>query len=86
MSKLTMSEAVKVIPVSESTLRRDIKRGKVSFDTDAKGRKVIDVSELTRVYGQLNTKAPVNDTHTKVSMHENDTSNVVALLEGRWRT
>ena len=53
MSKLTITAAVKVIPVSESTLRRDLKSGKVSFDTDGKGRKQIDVSELTRVYGQL---------------------------------
>ena len=37
MSKLTITAAVKVIPVSESTLRRDLKSGKVSFDTDGKG-------------------------------------------------
>ena len=53
MSKLTVTEAVKVIPVSESTLRRDLKSGKISFETDAKNRKQIDISELTRVYGQL---------------------------------
>jgi len=55
MSKLSLTEAVAVIPVSESTLRRDLKRGKVSFDTDTKGRKQFDVSELTRVYGQLSS-------------------------------
>ena len=37
MSKFTLTEAVKVIPVSESTLRRDLKSGKVSFEIDAKG-------------------------------------------------
>ena len=47
MSKLTLTEAVKVIPVSESTLRRDLKSGKVSFEIDAKGSKQIDASELT---------------------------------------
>ena len=52
MSKFTLTEAVKVILVSESTFRRDLKAGKISFETDAKGRKQIDVSELTRVYGQ----------------------------------
>jgi len=75
---LTLTQAVAVIPVSESTLRRDIKSGKVSFETDAKGRKQIDVSELTRVYGRLNTDEPVNDTHTTA----ND-SQVIALLEGQ---
>lgn len=86
MSKLTMSEAVAVIPVSESTLRRDLKRGKVSFDTDVKGRKQIDVSELTRVYGPLKPKADTaaedNDTHHNPSMNGND-SKVIALLEGQ---
>ncbi len=58
MSKLTLTEAVKVIPVSESTLRRDMKSWKVSFETDEKGRKWIDLSELTRVYGQLTEAEP----------------------------
>ena len=87
MSKLTITEAVKVIPISESTLRRDLKSGKVSFETDAKNRKQIDVSELTRVYGQLkhasgtqppaseNRKQaePVNDTHQNPPMNGNET-------------
>ena len=97
MSKLTLTEAVAVIPVSESTLRRDLKSGKVSFETDAKGRKQIDVSELTRVYGVLNTgeaSEPVNDITENPSMNgndtptlpfltENDTGRVIALLEGQ---
>lgn len=93
MSKLSLTEAVRVIPVSESTLRRDLKRGNVSFDTDAKGRKQIDVSELTRVYGQLKPSngtppaeepaEPVNDTHPNPSLNGNDTPNVVAFLENQ---
>ena len=95
MSKLTITEAVKVIPVSESTLRRDLKSGKVSFETDAKNRKQIDVSELTRVYGQLKHQngtqppaaetgepaAPVNDTHQKTSMNGNETHQNPSLAE-----
>ena len=54
MSKLTIVDAVKVIPVSESTLRRDLRTGKVSFTTAKNGKKVIDAAELERVYGQLN--------------------------------
>ena len=86
MSKLTITEAVKIIPISESTLRRDLKSGKVSFETDQKGRKQIDVSELERVYEQLRTQngsqpptdesaehsEPVNDTHQNLSMNGND--------------
>ena len=84
MSKLSITEAVKIIPVSESTLRRDLKSGKLSFDTDAKGRKQIDVSELTRVYGPLKSEngvgasasesaEPVNENHQNTSMNGNDT-------------
>ena len=87
MSKLTITEAVKIIPISESTLRRDLKSGKVSFETDQKGRKLIQVSELERVYEQLRTQngsqpptdesaehsEPVNDTHQNLSMNGNDT-------------
>ena len=87
MSKLSMTEAVSMIPVSESTLRRDVKSGKVSVEIDEKGRKRFDVSELTRVYGKLNDTEVVNDTHQNVSMNGHDTpendGKVVALLEGQ---
>ena len=53
MSKLTITESVKVIPVSESKLRRDMKAGVVSFEADEKGKKRFDPSELRRVYGEL---------------------------------
>ena len=95
MSKLTITEAVKVIPVSESTLRRDLKSGKVSFDTDGKGRKQIDVSELTRVYGQLKQSngtqpppagtgepvEPVNDDRQTPSMNGNETHQTPSMTE-----
>ena len=48
MQKLSTAEAVKVIPVSESTLRRDLKSGKLSFTTDKNGKKQIDVSETRK--------------------------------------
>jgi hypothetical protein len=83
MSKLSITEAVKIIPVSESTLRRDLKSGKVSFETDTKNRKRIDIAELSRVYGQLNgaettkenseSSEPVNDSHQNPSMNGNET-------------
>lgn len=53
MSKLTIAEAVEVIPVSESTLRRDLESGKIAFETDPEGQKQINASELNRVYGPL---------------------------------
>ena len=56
-TKLTIKEAVEVIPVSESTLRRDLKSGKVSSEKDLQGRRRIDTSELVRVYGELTPEA-----------------------------
>ena len=97
MSKLSITDAVKIIPVSESTLRRDLKSGKVSCEADPKGRKVIDVSELERVYKHLkhqNGTQPqtdesaepsdsVNDNHQNPSMNGNDSPKVIELLEGQ---
>ena len=50
MAKVTISEAVGLTGVSESTIRRDIKSNKVSSHKDAKGHRRIDIAELQRVY------------------------------------
>ena len=50
MAKVTISEAVGMTGVSESTIRSDIKLGKVSAKKDAKGHRRIDTAELLRVY------------------------------------
>ena len=57
MSKIPISEALKLVDVSKTTLYRDLKENKLSSTTDAKGRKVIDPAELERFYGQLKTPA-----------------------------
>ena len=50
MAKITISEAVGLTGTSESTIRRDIKSGKVSSEKDDKGQRRIDIAELQRVY------------------------------------
>ena len=50
MAKITISESVGMTGVSESTIRRDIKSGKVSSEKDDKGQRRIDIAELQRVY------------------------------------
>ena len=86
MSKIPLPEAVKIISVSESTLRRDMRSGKVSSEKDHRGRNIFDTAELQRVYGNLNLNGkpalsdePVNDS----PMTDNDTPKIVALLEGQ---
>ena len=86
-TKLTIKEAVEMIPVSESTLRRDMKSGKVSSEKDLQGRRRIDASELARVYGELE---PINDEPTQSDesvrdsqVNTDDTPKIIALLEGQ---
>lgn len=52
--KVTMKEAEALVPVSRTTLYNDKKAGTFSVEKNAKGRTVIDTSELQRVYGELN--------------------------------
>ena len=47
MARLTIKEAVAIAPVSESTLRRDIKSGKVSSEKDDR-----DAGVLTQQIGK----------------------------------
>lgn len=97
MARLTIKEAVAIAPVSESTLRRDIKSGKVSSEKDDRGRRRIDTAELVRVYGQLTHATQPNDTEMNAvdtphngTMNVNDTPDtpiedpkIVALLENQ---
>ena len=97
MARLTIKEAVAISPVSESTLRRDIKSGKVSSEKDDRGRRRLDTAELARVYGQLTHATQSNDTEMNaVDTPENstvdvndtpdtpsDTPKIIALMENQ---
>ena len=86
-TKLTIKEAVEVIPVSESSLRRDIKSGKLSSEKDLQGRRRIDASELTRVYGELKqdnaTPEQSDESVRDTQVNTDDTPKIIALLEGQ---
>ena len=86
-TKLTIKEAVEVIPVSESSLRRDIKSGKVSSEKDLQGRRRIDASELARVYGELKPRGEEptqsDESVRESQMNTDDTPKIVALLESQ---
>lgn len=75
MANVTISEAVGLTGVSESTIRRDIKSGKVSSEKDEKGHRRIDTAELHRVYGITQPpESPVAD---------HDREKVIAVLENQ---
>ena len=86
MPKLTITQAVKVIPVSESKLRRDLKAGVVSCEVDEKGKKRFDTSELRRVYGELampDESQPVSESRQPLSKTGHDTSEILALKDNQ---
>ena len=86
-TKLTIKEAVDIIPVSESSLRRAIKSGEISSEKDLRGRRLIDVSELVRVYGELksaNRNSEQSDEYVNNGqVNAIDTSKVIDLLEAQ---
>ena len=53
MHRISLQEACKLTELSESTLRRHIKSGKVSAERDDRGHLKFDRAELMRVYGEL---------------------------------
>lgn len=86
MSKLTITESVKVIPVSESKLRRDMKAGVVSFEVDEKGKKCFDPSELRRVYGELtlpDENGQVKNRSQPPSETGHDQAEIIALKDNQ---
>ena len=53
MHKVSLKTAVKLTAKSESTIRRDVKKGKVSAERDDLGHLKFDIAELQRAYGEL---------------------------------
>ena len=76
MAKITISEAVGLTGVSESTIRRDIKAGKVSSEKDEKGHRRIDTAELNRVYGNLTPPSERQEA-------DHDSQKAIAVLENQ---
>ena len=84
MAKITISEAVGMTGVSESTIRRDIKSGKVSSEKDAKGHRRIDTAELQRVYQltpPLERQVAEHDTQKIIAVLENQVADLKTQLE-----
>jgi len=51
--RLRVNAAARAAGVSRWTIHRHLGSGKLSFTLDGRGRRVVDVSELQRVYGEL---------------------------------
>ena len=55
MAKLNLTQAAKAAGIARGTLYRHIADGKVTWEENGNGERVIDTSELLRVYKQLNS-------------------------------
>lgn len=58
MAKVGALRAAELTGKSKSTIQRAMKSGKLSYHTDMNGYRVIDVSELERVYGLEKQQKP----------------------------
>ena len=61
MSIVTINEAANLVGKSIKTIYRHIESGKLSCVIDDNGRKMVDISELVRVYGLDLTLAENNN-------------------------
>ena len=52
MAKLTIGRMAKLYALHRSTLHEAVAKGRVTAGLDGKGQKVIDLSEMIRVYGE----------------------------------
>lgn len=66
MTLLSTNDAARVAGISRRSIQRAIKEGRLSATTDGDGNRVIDTSELIRVYGELRRVAdePATMTHS----------------------
>ena len=53
MAKVGAQRAAELTGRSKSTIQRSMNSGKLSFEIDGNGRRLIDASELDRVFGLL---------------------------------
>lgn len=52
MAKLTIGRMAKLYGLHRSTLHEAVAKGRITAGLDGKGQKVIDLSEMIRVYGE----------------------------------
>jgi hypothetical protein len=68
MAKLTIGRMAKLYGLHRSTLHEAVAKGRITAGRDGKGQKIIDLSEMIRVYGEppgqaRHSPTPQPDTH-----------------------
>lgn len=67
--KLKLAAAAKRAGVSRSTIHRAMKRGTLSFERDANGERMVDTSELSRIFDLTPPPTVAPDTPATVARH-----------------
>ena len=86
MHKVSLQQAVKMTDKSESTLRRDVKKGKVSAGRDERGHLQFDTAELQRAYGEMKTTgndAPSTEQGNGKAMTGHDSAEIIAIKDNQ---
>ena len=86
MHKVSLQNAVKMTGKSESTLRRDVKKGKVSAVRDDRGHLRFDIAELQRAYGELQSTgddAPSTEQGNGKAMTGHDSAEIIAIKDNQ---
>lgn len=80
-TQLNLSQAAEAVGVTRRTLYNHIAQGKVTVSRDVKNARVIDVSELIRVYGSVNLpgKEVNTDSHRKNTQSNFPTEDLKAM-------
>lgn len=84
MAKVGAQRAAVLTGRSKSTIQRAMNSGKISYEHDQNGRRVVDVSELERAFGikrQVEASVTVKERKNPTATQEQQSISVEALVE-----
>lgn len=68
MAKVGAQRAANMTGVSKATIQRAMKSGKLSYEVDEQGQKMIDTSELERVFGSVSETKDDSEARVKAEL------------------
>ena len=83
MAKLNITQAAKRAGIGRNTLYEHMKKGKVSYEVDDEGKKLVDTSELDRAYGKTEKNRTVGERSTERPIEHDRTAEIEQLLRGQ---
>ncbi len=82
MAKVGAQRAAELTGKSKSTIQRAMNNGKISFEMDANGRRMIDVSELDRAFGLNKNDNNATTTAVITTSVEQELEKAQQMIEG----